>query len=534
MPDVSNLLRQRLGRGPGDGEAASPDSMLHPDADTLTAFVEQLLPSVERNSVVTHLSVCTLCREVVTLSLPQLPELAAQGQTALPVSNWRRFWTPGFRWAASAAAVAVAAALVVELPRQNQVTPPQGTQSETTRAAQEAKVAPAPEQPAVSGPGQSSSGQSSPGQGASDKSAAVGGLTSNTVTPSAPITEARITSLGRFAVKDTPQPRSLTFSTAGLSNKKEIAGTQLADAASTAVFIAGASGKQDYVNNDLFAANDANTSTSFSTNGSFSNNGASYRYDNFPPAPSPQPGNSLLGLAAAPPAQIANFSGIPANAKQKSKFLHILNPLTPVEHLGCILCKIVDSRHLTKPAPSSPAIAPGALAFSAMEVQGKFDPSLAKSQPTPLAAASEKSTSGDLDRSEAFTRRAAAAAAPASARLRESAAAQLHWRVADGKLFKSLDQNQWQDAYPRPDASFEFSFVTAHGADVWAGGSRAALLHSRDGGAMWENIKLGDSASGTIVGIVANGLNVQVKTSDNQTWASSDVGKTWALQSGQE
>jgi len=96
-----------------------------------------------------------------------------------------------------------------------------------------------------------------------------------------------------------------------------------------------------------------------------------------------------------------------------------------------------------------------------------------------------------------------------------------------------MDQNQWQNAYPRADANFEFSVVAAHGADVWAGGSRAALLHSRDGGAMWENVKLSDSASGTIVSIVANGLNVQVKTSDNQSWSSVDAGKTWALQSGQ-
>ena len=50
---------------------------------------------------------------------------------------------------------------------------------------------------------------------------------------------------------------------------------------------------------------------------------------------------------------------------------------------------------------------------------------------------------------------------------------------------------------------------------------------------MWENVKLGDSASGTIVSIVASGLSVQVKTSDNQTWSSSDAGKTWT-QSGQD
>src|SRR5260221_1650999 len=97
MPELSNLLRQRLGAGTAEA-TSPPDSMVHPDADTLTAYVEQLLPSVERKSVVTHLSVCAQCREVVALSLPQLPELATQGQPALPASPWRRLPAPGVHW----------------------------------------------------------------------------------------------------------------------------------------------------------------------------------------------------------------------------------------------------------------------------------------------------------------------------------------------------------------------------------------------------------------------------------------------------
>src|SRR5579864_7492404 len=121
MPEFSNLLRQRLGTETGTAKApslAQPGSLVHPDADTLTAYVERLLPSAERTSVVTHLSVCALCREVVALSLPQLPELEApQGQSAIPASRWRWLRTPGFQWAGAVAAVAVAATLVVELPR---------------------------------------------------------------------------------------------------------------------------------------------------------------------------------------------------------------------------------------------------------------------------------------------------------------------------------------------------------------------------------------------------------------------------------
>jgi photosystem II stability/assembly factor-like uncharacterized protein len=106
------------------------------------------------------------------------------------------------------------------------------------------------------------------------------------------------------------------------------------------------------------------------------------------------------------------------------------------------------------------------------------------------------------------------------------------WKVVGGKLIKSTGQSQWEDAYPvAGGGGIEFSFVSARGADVWAGGSHAAILHSRDGGLTWENVKLGEAASGHIVSILAATLNVQVKTSDNQTWSSTDGGKTWTMRS---
>jgi hypothetical protein len=142
MPELSNLLRQRLEAG----ETVSP---AHPDADMLTAYVEQLLPSAERRSVTAHLSVCAECREVVILSLPQAPTAVRQGSVAIPGSFWKRLWTPGLRWAGAMAVVAVAVTLVVELPRrqqsmrseltQPQAKQPQGAPSESARDEQEPK-----------------------------------------------------------------------------------------------------------------------------------------------------------------------------------------------------------------------------------------------------------------------------------------------------------------------------------------------------------------------------------------------------------
>jgi hypothetical protein len=485
MPELSNLLRQRLEAG------ESVSSAVHPDADTLTAYVEQLLPPAERNGVVSHLSVCAQCREVVAFSLPQLTEVVAQSHAPVPASFWSRLWTPGFRWAGAMAVIAVAAALVVELPRRQQGAT-QGPQSETSQSAQDAqqpKEAPAPEQPAVSGLTQASA----------DKATKAKTLAAPSAPPPPVRSEARLQQPG---FKDL-QPAGAAFPA-----KKETAGRPVAEEAKSAGFVAGA-GKQDYVANYLFAANDAKANSAF---------------EYLPQAPAPQL-TSQPGVAAGPPVHTPIFGGISGTpdttANKKSKFLRL-------ERLACIFCKVADIG-VGKTAPTSPVITSGAVMTSAMDLHGKGS-TLLKDPPAMTAAATEKSVSGgELDRSEIFARRAAAATA--SPKLREGASAQYHWKVAEGKLFKSLDQDQWEDAYPRADANFEFSVVTAHGADVWAGGTHATLLHSRDG-VIWEPVRLGDSASGKIVSVAASGLSVQVQTSTNQVWSSSDAGKTWVLQSG--
>src|SRR5882672_4836036 len=106
MPELPNLLRQRLAAA-GNGGA-----QIHPDADTLTAYSEHALPAVERKSVVAHLSVCEPCREVVALSQPQLAEAAVQQVLkSAPVPAWRRLFTPAFGLAACVAAMAIIAVL---------------------------------------------------------------------------------------------------------------------------------------------------------------------------------------------------------------------------------------------------------------------------------------------------------------------------------------------------------------------------------------------------------------------------------------
>jgi hypothetical protein len=100
MGEVPKFVRQRLQQ-----EAAGE----HPDANVLTAFAEGALLERERSRVLTHLSACATCREVVSLALPEAPVAAP---TAIPsAKGWSRW--PMLQWAGMAAAVVVVAAAVV-------------------------------------------------------------------------------------------------------------------------------------------------------------------------------------------------------------------------------------------------------------------------------------------------------------------------------------------------------------------------------------------------------------------------------------
>jgi len=88
-----------LAKGPVVGE--------HPDADLLTAFVEQGLPERERRAVFAHLAQCADCRDVVSLATPLL-DVPSQ---VVPVGKTWLGW-PALRWSAAAACAVVVVAAV--------------------------------------------------------------------------------------------------------------------------------------------------------------------------------------------------------------------------------------------------------------------------------------------------------------------------------------------------------------------------------------------------------------------------------------
>jgi photosystem II stability/assembly factor-like uncharacterized protein len=169
---------------------------------------------------------------------------------------------------------------------------------------------------------------------------------------------------------------------------------------------------------------------------------------------------------------------------------------------------------------------------------GQFNPA---KEPGPseeaISTFSEKDAStsaGDLAHSPAFTTRALHGnntylVDGTDAADKKTTAVQTAWKVGDSKLLKLNDSGSWIEGYPAREG-IEFSVVTSHGSDVWAGGANAALVHSRDGGASWERITLGASASGTISIIEAGGTKIVVRSLSGQSWSSTDGGRSWTLQ----
>jgi photosynthesis system II assembly factor YCF48-like protein len=267
--------------------------------------------------------------------------------------------------------------------------------------------------------------------------------------------------------------------------------------------------KKDFVNTDFFAANNADVVL------------AGQSRNDFPSAPQPQ--TAAAGTLFSANTKITGFSDIPANAAGTSN-ARILTPTPPSKPLtykiGQLASATVRGLHLH--TNISPNLRAGALGASTMGEPGSFSATLLKNPTAEIKSAPEKADAGSLAASDALSPGALSANSYAS---RESTPTS--WKVVGGKLIKSAGQSQWEEAYP--GAGFEFSFVTARGNDVWAGGSHASIIHSRDGGQTWETVRLGEAATGTIVSIMAGTLNVQIKTSDNQLWSSTDAGKTWSL-----
>jgi photosystem II stability/assembly factor-like uncharacterized protein len=267
--------------------------------------------------------------------------------------------------------------------------------------------------------------------------------------------------------------------------------------------------KKDYVNTNFFSTSGSNVVLD-------------QQNSSAPTAPQPQAIKAGRVFDASTGSAMI-FSDLPTNANGKPIELFIRPP--PSTDHGCKFCSKVAQAtiHTLHLRSMTPALRASNLGDSALGGPGMFSSTLQKSQSAQVGTAPEKTEGGSLANSDVLS-----SAALGGSSLKPSRSSAVLWKVAGGKLIKSATPSVWEDAYPA--AGIQFSSVSARGNDVWAGGSDAALIHSRDGGLTWEIIKLGDGATGTIVGITADPASVQVKTSDKQVWLSADGGTTWSLQ----
>jgi hypothetical protein len=116
---------------------------LHPDADSLGAFVEGVLPEHERLACLAHLAECSRCREVVYLAQEAAPVLIAEE----PVRWWKRWFTPIPVLSAAAVACAFVVSIAVYRQYNRPVVPapaPQITASVREPAPDTPKQPPAP------------------------------------------------------------------------------------------------------------------------------------------------------------------------------------------------------------------------------------------------------------------------------------------------------------------------------------------------------------------------------------------------------
>ncbi|HLW53917.1 MAG TPA: YCF48-related protein [Candidatus Angelobacter sp.] len=442
----------------------------HPDADTLTAYAEKLLSTRERGRIMDHIAACRECRDVIALSTGTGTDSAVT-PVVVPDRSARRSWRPLFGLAASLAVVAVAAVFVIRMPQhKNPETPNQGQNYES-------KLAP----PAAT-PGTTLND--------SDKAASPANeaATRGTIAPES-IARAR-----------QPESRPMALSAgfpAGLGASPAPPAVLSPNTASIAAITDSVAAKprRDYLNDNLFA------------------NQSVPMVDDIPSSSAGRGGSSQFSNGLVSGMQLPGMADLPPSTSTTRTIRSWTPSATASSHRNVFINTFkFASRELIG---RRPAISVNGLAFSAMSNQ--FNPAT-DAQNTEAMAAAPKAETAELDQSHAFALR--------SLSPKVSAAVDAPWVVEAGKLLRTNESGAWVSAYPGSD--IEFSAVTAHGADVWAGGHHATLLHSSDGGATWERVHLGDNAVGNIKAISVMGANIQVTTSESQTWSSEDGGKTWS------
>jgi hypothetical protein len=496
MPELTSILRERLGAG--------EDPKVHPDPDTLTAYVEGVLPTGERGQVLLHISLCNQCRDVVALTMPEgaaVEEEPAVAVAALPAPRRAWFLGPRFGLVASVLAMAAGVFLVLKIPQQNPKTAPVLTAAVQPQT-QPAEPATATSSELAGPTGQAATrDQAGPGDQAVPTGRAVMGFAGSGPAP-APAASLRAAERRPSA----PQKSRAAQVVAAAPPPQPVVTAQNQPAA-----LARAA-RQDYLNHQLFA------------NPSFAAELASApRVQEIPQSPrSANPTfafnkqSSPRGLQNNALLDTASSNGTGSQGTATIYTFTTSSSNTTSFGFAARVTQLGTKFRLKRLAP--------AISTENANNYAMFRPGLSGSTPAEVTAKTpaDASPGQALAQSSAFTPRAVEGSA-----LNDGGTP--FWRISQGRLLKSSDMNHWTNGYPASEG-IEFTVVTASGADVWAGGKNAALIHSRDGGLTWERVTLGASAAGAISSIEVSHSIIQVRNSSGQGWLSQDGGHSWSLQ----
>lgn len=480
-------MRQRL--------RARPEPAVHPDPDLLTAYIEQALPPVERSQVVQHLADCGYCREIVSLSLPEpQPE-----QIAAPAAVRSRWWVPAYRWAAVAATLAIAATLVIEKP----------WKTGSNRVSQPATIS-VHSQPAASNnvpAGQSAATQPTDTPTPANSVATVTEAPKTPASTGSTLSARRVPRAAGPAFRDDRQARAgapnLDGAAGGIVSEQRqatavtppplqpviTAQAQRAPAMQNAYAYAPKDAGQDYVNRTLLSNQTVEVSSG---------------EPKLPEAPSPKEA-----------------------ASQDAARAQKITPKITTQNLMASAMDVAVAPPNTAEQPA-PSPADSTLAKSGgFRLKSKVHEAIDKTVATVKKATSAKSSESGMAGFVAPSSISSSSLADADHEGEKTAAQGIHWSITpDGRLLRSTDVGQWHQVNPEgPDVRFRV--VEPRGSEVWVGGNHGTLIHSWNAGVDWSKLSVPDSTTSDITGISIDGDNVQVKTSNGQTFVSNDHGKTW-------
>lgn len=572
MQNLPKIVRDRL-------KVVTPVS--HPDAETLTAFSERLLPEAEHAVVMRHLSQCGDCREVVALALPE-----AESMPAVPGKiGSRRYAWPTLRWAFVMAGIAVISVGLVQYQRHSRNAEKMAYQA-LTRPQVPAKSTQA--LPAVTTP--------SPAQDR-DKMAAelVAKNEAKTTAARQEDAPASVSGMKRFhgsafgsTVGGPVSPNQVLpqwQQQNNVQNQVVLSTPAAGDATSQAAQTADSNSPQAAPFNTQLAKNQPGPA--------FGASGAGFAVDKAKlPVPPTAAANGTVRRQSASdklspqpaPGEIGGYVVDPSGAVVSNARITI----TPSQ-AGENVTAVTDSQGawLIAGLPSgsyrAQAEAPGfkttmldlnydasqpsmfSFTLSPGDVTETVEVSSAEMQVQAQGLASEKSEMKPaVGASEARVLNMEHLAAPSPARLPR-------WSISGtGTLQRSFDQgNTWQDvnvsraAYQGRDLDISsgtastkdakaarakeksagkkdagttvvFKAVTANGADVWAGGLNGSLYHSTDSGNRWTQVvpsSAGSVLTGDVVSIEFPDLqHGKLSTSTAETWITTDSGQTWQKQ----